>query len=165
MKNFHNYPASETRIMVSKVDNGKGNVGPNTNGYYDYFTYDLEMTWYDSNIHDGVTCNDYAKKGSTYGKCVETALKEKLLNWYDCLPPWFPENTSLTCEEVKPMKKGNKQSMFDAYNELYRLASWSKVFSSCLKPCKSMGSNLKEVLSLPNLLVMPVLISVSMLTR
>ena len=65
------------------------------------------------------------------------------------------------------MKKGNKQSMFDAYNELYRLASNQdlKVFSSCLKPCKSMGSNLKEVLSLPNLLVMPVLISVSMLTR
>ena len=76
MKNWHNYPASETRIMVSTVDNGKGNVGTNTNGYYDYFIYDLEMNWYDSNIHDGVTCNDYAKKGSTYGKCIETALKE-----------------------------------------------------------------------------------------
>ncbi len=140
-------PHTENNLMINVDDNAKGIVGSDANGLFDYYTYDLEIVMYDSRIHEYDTCIDYNEKGSSYSECVENSLKDKLLEWYGCLPPWFPSNTSLTCEQKRPMKIGNKNYMTIAYNELYRLASNQnlRLFSSCLKPCTRMDFNLKEV--------------------
>ena len=32
---------------------------------------------------------------SSYGKCVEKAMKDKFLTWIGCTPPWFPDQTDV----------------------------------------------------------------------
>ena len=60
------------------------------NKIFAYARYMVHYAVYDNRIHDGISCTDYKKIGTTYGKCVQREVRQQLLDWDECLPPWFP---------------------------------------------------------------------------
>lgn len=64
-------------------------IGPTKNGLYEAANYEVSLEIHDDKINNGITCTDYASMGSTYGECIENAVKDQLLKWYGCLPVWF----------------------------------------------------------------------------
>ena len=63
----------------------------------------------DSRIKDGVTCRDYERINSSYGKCLNQALRKEFLENLDCLPPWMPDNLGEVCELDKPVYIKDKE--------------------------------------------------------
>ena len=49
--------------MISYVGNGKGKFGPRSNNSYDFYTYMMQISLFDSKINEGISCTDYEKLG------------------------------------------------------------------------------------------------------
>ena len=137
-------PYTQNKMIIYKLDNGKGSFGPSSSNLFEYYFYTLEISLYDTYLYEGTGCTDYEKLNKSYGDCIEEALENKLLDWYGCLPPWFSNNTSLICEDALDIAYDHADNSHD---EMYRLAANQKlkVFKQCMKPCLSMGLKLKEL--------------------
>ena len=90
-------PAKDNRIRISNMDNGKGAFGPFNDVFFSGQNFEIELSLHDHSIHNGDTCFDYERSGTTYGDCIADAMKESFLKLYNCIPPWLVLNSSQTC--------------------------------------------------------------------
>ena len=88
-----------------------------------------------------------AKRESSYGECIENAIKDLFIDSHGCLPPWFPNNTDLSCKEDKEIHTTDIESKKKAVKLTYMLASGLdiEVLLPCMKPCLTMALQLKEL--------------------
>ena len=140
-------PARQNRIVITFESNAKGSFEPNFKNLFNYRTYQLNIALRDSQIYEGTKCTDYVKRESSYGECVENAMKDLLINSYGCLPPWFVNNTGLSCEEDKEIHTTDIESKKRALKLTYMLALGLDIelLLPCLKPCLTMDLQLKEM--------------------
>ena len=61
------------------------------NNTFDASGYNVQYALHDNRLNDGDSCTDYEKAGTTFKVCFETAVKNQMLEWFGCLPPWLPE--------------------------------------------------------------------------
>ena len=146
-------PSTANRLKISYVGNGIASLVQNPDKTYDYFTYRMDITLYNAYVFEGMECRDYSKIGSSYGECIENIMEKKLIEWYGCIAPWFPKNTSLVCEEDIEMKINDKMTMVNAVDQLHMLISGQdlSIFSTCLKPCLTMDLKLRLVHKVSNM--------------
>ena len=120
------------------------NIIPNKN---EHVTYKLEINIHDSSVYNGKTCKVYGKVGNTYGECIDRAMRQKLRNWYGCLPPWLPGKISskLLCEAE--VKMPDSQTMKEIIIEINKYLSGREFFvnEDCKTPCVSMKIKLKQI--------------------
>ena len=134
-------PSRKNKIMLTTMENGLFDLGKHEKNVYSGYNYELTLHVYDSKLQDGVTCFDYDQRGSSYGECIETKMRENLLKWYNCLPPWFPtNNTLLTCEQIKEVPNLESNVMADIQDEFVRLYTGYKLImvEECMPPCLTM---------------------------
>ena len=55
--------------------------------------YKVTYTIHDNKLNNGLSCTDYEQIGTSYGSCIEKALEKEFIEWFGCLPPWFPSST------------------------------------------------------------------------
>ena len=125
------------------------NFGPTGKDTFDSSVIVVEYSLFDSSLQDGKTCKDYEKYNTTYGDCFISVLKTQLLELYDCLPPWFPDNTAIICEEnIKRITVDNKTLMNKTKQDLDRIVEGRKIDASdkCMKPCKALKASYKKTL-------------------
>ncbi len=122
---------------------GMENIIPNKN---EQVTYKLEINIHDSSVYNGKTCKVYGID-DTYGECIDTAMRQKLRNWYGCLPPWLPEKISskFLCEAK--VKMPDSQTMKEIIYEMNKYLSGREFFvnKECKTPCVSMKIKLKQI--------------------
>ena len=140
-------PSTENTLKISHIGNGRVTLRKNHDNTFEYNTYRMDIHLYDANIFEGSECQDYSKIERSYGECIENILKEKLIEWYGCVAPWFPKNTSLVCEIDLEINMANEMAMTNAIDQLYMLASGQElnIFSTCLKPCMTMDLKLRLI--------------------
>ena len=133
-------PAKDSPLKVFQIENGFQNFAHKDNGFYSSHTYEVELSIHDSSVYDGVSCTNYERIESSYRECLETALKSKFLQWYGCLPPWFPNLDTLSCELNKNVPKPDSGTQIDITNEFAKLIDGLELdtFKSCLPPCKKL---------------------------
>ena len=51
--------------------------------------YRMMFEVHDKSIEEDSTCTKYDLTDTTYGQCIEDAIKQQLHLWFDCIPPWF----------------------------------------------------------------------------
>ncbi len=113
--------------------------------FYDNNFYELVIASHNSKINDGKTCKTYYEKGTSYATCVETALKDKFLGVFGCLPPWFQFSSNLTCNESLSHERVNVSATPEISAEMLRLVNGYELESAktnCLSPCLTMSSKL-----------------------
>ena len=83
-------PNKACKLRIKEMDDSMFIFGPTdkNSGYFSYDSYELQFIVNDRSIHDGDTCLNYDKLGSSYGECVDGKFQEVFLNAYGCLPPW-----------------------------------------------------------------------------
>ena len=142
-------PQADNLMQISHLENGYGELGPTANGKYDYFSYDMDISLYDSSILVDQACTDYDATG--YTDCLFKVMEERLLKWYGCLIPMFAYNESLLCNENKEILVSN-ESRKEIMQEFNRLAIGQefKSFESCLPPCVTMSIKLKQLKHVTN---------------
>ena len=79
-------------------------------------------------------------------------MKAHMLDWYDCLPPWFPHYAGLTCEIAKSIIPPDNTKIGELTGESYKLVKEFDlgIYSACLPPCITMTIRLKEMLHVNN---------------
>ncbi len=129
-------PRKDNKLRVPKMESGSVNFGPISNNTFDGYSFELEIGIHDSRIHNGITCTDYKKKGNSYGECIETKFYDYLLKAYACLPPWFPKNSSLTCEKQKAIGINYEKNYGKLYHIISRFIDNNRIqlFDECLPP-------------------------------
>ena len=129
-------PARVSELRTDEVHETRVSFGPTFEDYFDSASYIIEYTLYDETINDGINCVDYSRLNSSYGDCIWENMKSKLLEFYGCLPPWFPRGTGLICEEDLEIKVNDSlsKSMTADINEMIRGRELD-MFQSCLSPC------------------------------
>ena len=140
-------PSTASRLKISHVGNGIGSLRQNHDSGYRYSTYHMDITLNDAHIYEGSECRDYSKIGTSYGECIYNTLEQKLIEWYGCIAPWFPKNTSLVCEEDIEIKMKDEMARVNALDQLWRLGTGQdlSIFSTCLKPCLTLDLKLRLV--------------------
>ena len=136
-------PNKVNNLMITRHENGNVKFGPTGDNTFDGYLYELKIEVHNHRIHDGISCTDYEKFNSTYQNCIESAFSEKLLDWYGCLPPWFPTNNTLTCDVHVTAKIPPKE----ADDEIFRFIKGmeTNTFAACLPPCFVMKWTMKEL--------------------
>ncbi len=137
-------PEKENQIWVHDMKHGKLEFGHSETGIQMGLIYEIELGIHDSRIQHGQTCTDYARIGSTYGKCIEDSMRDSFLEWYNCLPPWLPTTLKLTCEVDKDIMKPNQEDEIKIEDEFYNLFNGLEfsIFKKCLPPCQLMNLDL-----------------------
>ncbi len=136
-------PGLANNLRITRHDNGNVKFGPTGNNTFDGYLYEVKIYIHDHRIHDGKTCTDYENFGSSYQNCIERAFSIKLIEWYGCLPSWFPTNNTLTCDvHVKA-----KIPPDEAKDEIFRFIKGmdTNTFATCLPPCLVMKWKMKEL--------------------
>lgn len=79
-------------------------------------------------------------------------MKENLLTWYGCLPPWFPKYGNLTCETDRSIKQPDEAMIEEIKTQIYKVVKEFEfdIFKTCLPPCISMNLRLKEMMYVSN---------------
>ena len=144
-------PAKDTKITIQEVKFSKIEIGPTATGHHTGKVYAIQVSIHDSRIHNGIACTEYNQLHSTYGECIENALKQQVMNWYGCLPPWFPLNSSFSCEE-KEAKTLTEMDWQTIEKEIGRFNRGQKIktFEDCLQPCLHMSLKIVELKSFKN---------------
>ena len=135
-------PLRSNQIMITPMENGLMGVGKHNKDIYTGYNYELNLQIYDSKLSDGMTCFNYEQHGSSYGECIETAMRENLMKWYNCLPPWFPTNkTQLTCEANKEIPNPKPDVLANILDEFFCLYTGYELsmFKQCKLPCLTMS--------------------------
>ena len=145
-------PMRENRLVLNIMTIGEGVFGPNWKNLYEGHNFEVEYTLYDHKIHKDITCTDYEAIGSSYGECVETAMQERFLAWYKCLPPWLPVLKNLTCDKDVKAQMPSKQDLDEIAYEIGRFIKGfdTSIFSGCLSPCTSMSMKMINALKVSN---------------
>ena len=134
-------PAKKNNIRILKMENGIFELGTIEHGFYESYFYEVHLHIHDKRIHNGISCTDYDRIHSSYGDCIETAMKQNFLNWYNCLPPWLSTNTSLVCEQGKTLSIPVEETFTFIENEFisFHAGHDLKSLEHCLPPCIAMG--------------------------
>ena len=144
-------PQADNPFVITSMQNGYGELGPTGNGSYDHYSYAMDITLHDSSLLVGQACANYGDSG--YKACTLRTAEERFMKWLGCLPPWFPANTSLICDNT-PEINVTKQSIIEMFREVDRLEIGQRFkFDSCLPPCLTMSiemQQLKHITNLPN---------------
>ena len=100
----------------------------------------------DNSIKDGITCQDYERINSSYGKCLYQAMRQEFLEYLDCLPPWMPDNLGEVCELDKAVNIKDKEKYARLTDNLLEFTSSREMdcWDKCLKPCTSMSVVIKK---------------------
>ena len=143
-------PAGANKLRMFESNDAKINFGPTDVGYYDRMVFEVEVKIHDFSIHDGKTCMNYEKMGTSYNSCVQNEMKTFLLEWYKCLPPWFPKNSTLTClkSDVLEINDANL-TMLDQFTKFIKKLRM-EILQPCLPPCVTMLFKLNKVMHIKN---------------
>ena len=138
-------PTGANKLRMFDKENKKIIFGPTQNGFFEGLLYEVDVNLHDHNIYDGVSCVNYERLGTSYDDCIDKAFKEKLLDWYTCLPPWFQFNSTLTCESGKIITIPDEK--YEIYNLFAKFISGMEldVLDSCMPPCVAMSFKLYEL--------------------
>ena len=133
-------PARSTKVRLSRKDSGLITLNPITNGLYEFKVYEIELSQFDTRLYDGITCIDYERLGTSYEECIMTAWKANFVKWYDCLPPWISDNSSLTCEQNTTIRHTDPIVAKLIREELSQFTSGLEldILQHCLRPCITM---------------------------
>ena len=139
-------PLVNNKLGVFGTNFDKISFGPtNVAGYYEGKDFQIEVNIHDLSIQDGKACLDYERMGTSYDSCVLNEMKLFLLEWFKCLPPWFPENNTLTCEEGKVMEINDENSRIINQFKKFINGQGMDILKPCLPPCVTMHFKLYEV--------------------
>ena len=140
-------PYMANRIRITEIENTRIEFGPvnEEKTLFDSSHFEIRYKLYDRTIDDGETCTHYEKIGSSYGECIEEAMKAKLIEVYQCLPPWFPDSKGSVCEDDKKIEMNSELGNILFY-DMYHIPMGTdlEMFEGCLKPCVSIGVNMKR---------------------
>jgi hypothetical protein len=141
-------PAKENDITTGETTHAQATIGPATNNLFERGVYEVHYSLHDATIHDGVTCTDYTKKGSTYGSCLMKVLTEEALQGFGCIPPWVPGNiTDQACEEATHIDLDEWLQCAINFDLIELLGNREpEVFKKCLPPCTTMRIEFQKVL-------------------
>ena len=145
-------PFRENGLRALEMDNGMLHFGPTYENFYDGASYELEYRLKDSSLYDGKSCSDYNRFNSSYGSCIESIMREKLLGCYGCLPPWFPGSMKKTCETDISISSNDKsacQLLSHTFLNFF-LGRDLKIFENCLPPCMKMELRMKSTSHITN---------------
>ena len=134
------YKSSQLRVEEALGHSTVMNV---KNEKFEFNNFKVSYTLYDESIHDGNTCTDYTNKGSTYGECIANEMNEKLLDWFDCIPPWFYGNMTKCVNSSRPHNE-------EAETFLAEFITNSDMESRCLPSCLSMQMKFMKVFKISN---------------
>ena len=77
-------------LLILNVLNGQAHFGNHFENKFDYRSLVLKFSIHDKSIYEGISCINYDKiEDYSYGQCIENVLRTRLLQLYECLPPWF----------------------------------------------------------------------------
>ena len=137
-------PETDTRIRISEMDNTKITFGPTGKGLFDGHKYELAFTLHNSDLHDGITCTNYVNdKHSSYGSCIEDTLANKLKDWYNCSPPWFPSSQLQECKDNMILNKTTLTNITDEF-VTFMNGQDMDIFKVCLPPCTKMRVDMRK---------------------
>ncbi len=142
-------PQADNLVVISSMENGIGEFGPTENGFFDYYSYTMDISLLDKSLVVGKLCANYDDHG--YTNCLIDAMIKQYLEWYGCLPPFFTTNYSPLCDENKVilMSDKSRKEMIEEFNRL-SIGQAPKSFESCLPPCLTMKIKLKQLKHITN---------------
>ncbi len=122
---------------------GTFGIGPTPDGLFETKLYEVALSLHDLRVHDGKTCIDYEKTGSSYGECTESMFKNTILEWYGCLPTWVQDDSIKTCDANMSKLVSDEQIIYEVQNEMNKLVTGFELdrFKQCLQPCMTMQLN------------------------
>ena len=125
--------------------------GPLHTGFFEGLRYAVDLTLDNHDIYEGINCINYARIGSTYTECIEKKMKNALLDWYGCLPPWYPKHSDLTCKDYNVLNIDAKTDA-NITNQFYKFMRGKKmdVMNLCSPSCWSMSFKLTELAKVAN---------------
>ena len=150
-------PNRRNKLRTEETSESWMSVGPSKNGLYEAANYEVALEIHNNQLNNGQTCLDYTSMGTSYGDCIENALQNQLMQWYGCLPVWFPPEHGQwltragqkypTASSVHNLTCINPIKPFQSY-ELQRTITfqlWHLVINqdlecmkNCLPPCVTM---------------------------
>ena len=98
----------------------------------------MAYTLYDNSIHDGTKCTDYRKLSSSYATCVEDDVQQKFVNWYGCVPKWFPGEMSKCSMSHKPLT-------IEPQDFMSNLTTHRDIITDCKPSCLRLDLKLQKV--------------------
>ena len=133
-------------MSLIEMKNAQVEFGPVSERFFLYVAYELIFSLHDSRIKNGVTCMDYGRTNSSYGKCIIQEMRKEFLENLDCLPPWMPNNSDLVCELDKAVNVQDNERYDKLTENLREFTSGRKMDSwqTCLPPCLSMSVVFKK---------------------
>lgn len=110
-------PNRVCKLRISEMDSSPIVMGPTDEnlGYFSYEYFELDYTLHDKSIHDGTSCLNYERLGSSYGECVNNKLKDISLKSYGCLPQWF-----------------HQEGIFLILNQIFSKSQKINILNNCL---------------------------------
>ncbi len=140
-------PAKTTFLKLKRMNHGSFSFGPTENGHFESIVYEIQISLKDKSIEEGKKCTNYENMGDSYGKCIETAMRDGLLNWYGCLPPWFRDTKNLTCEINKNVKNLELDNIKEYRYEFLKFNKGMEMdfFKVCLPPCLTMHIHVNKM--------------------
>ena len=143
-------PTEANKLSMYGSNIAKIIFGPTHMGYYDDLVFEIDVRIHDMSIHNGITCMDYGRMGTSYDSCVLNEMEKFLLKWYKCLPPWFPKNSTLTCEYGKIMEINDNNLTMSTQFLKFIDGFGMDILKLCLPPCVSMHFKLNEISHITN---------------
>ena len=141
-------PAKLNDIRTGETYHAQATIGPANDNLFERQVYEVSYSVHDATIHDGITCTDYTKTKSSYGRCLMDVLTDELLQGYGCMPPWVHGNyTDQVCGEAMHINVNDvkDKSIFFDLNELLGNREVD-MFKQCLPPCITTRIELERVL-------------------
>ena len=72
-------------------------------------------------------------------------MEEQLLNWYNCLPPWFPNNNGMhVCRNNAVLDSQTLSDIRDDFVNFIDGMESMNIFKTCLPPCLTMKVNMRR---------------------
>ncbi len=132
-------PALDNDLRISGMKNGLFDFGHSHNNFEEYI-YEVDIALQDNRVHDGITCIDYDRIGSSYGECIKEKLKNKFLQWLGCYPPWLYDSSNLTCTPNHQKHFDDKHELYEMKQEFINFVTGLELtsFKQCKPPCTTM---------------------------
>ena len=109
----------------------------------EFLFYKMDYELFDDSLKHGTECTDYRKMKIGYAQCVENEVVTKLMNWYGCIPQWFPANVTKCSVSSKKVKD-------EAYKFLYDFDSNLEIETNCKPSCLKLKMKFQRVSKFPN---------------
>ena len=109
------------------MENARVSCGPTYENFFEYATYEMVFSLYDTSIKDGVTCTNYERINSSYGECVNQVVKDVFLENLDCVTPWVPNNSGSVCEIDKEIHMKDTKYYEGLPSDLIEMSSGLKM--------------------------------------